>query len=294
MSTASRAVLRFLIGTGAAALAVSAVGSTNTYAADQHVRGARGDTYQPTSNAAQGTTSSCQFSIDGSTWISASEVRASRLTPSSEGTVHIGVRAGSGASCTVSLASYGAQGPTWQTSGKQVFQDFDTATLADGATDALDITVPGHECFAQIDLYHGDTKHDGKTGDLPEGPHHPVFKSDLIAAWHGGTKPCNASQSPTPTNTPATPAPTEPSNTPTPAKPSVTPTPPIATTAPAPAPAESSSSAAAPRPSKSGDSPLAETGSSSTVALTAGAGALLACGAGAVVVARRRHVSRQH
>ncbi|MEU4173446.1 LAETG motif-containing sortase-dependent surface protein [Streptomyces sp. NPDC026665] len=301
MSTASSAVLRFLIGTGAAALAVSAVGATNTYAADQQARGARGDTYQPSSNAARGATSPCQFTLDGNTWISAAETRTSRLTPDSDGKVHIGVRAGSADPCTASLASYGAQGPTWQTSGKQVFVDFDTATLAHGATDTLDITVPGPECFAQIDLYRGDTKHDGKTGDLPEGPHHPVFKDDLIAAWHGGTKTCATSQSPAPAEPSATPTPTESSITPTPTESSITPTPtePSATPTPRPATtapglAESSSSAAAvPSPSKRPSSSLAETGSSNTVALAAGAVFLLAGGAGVVVVARRRQASHQ-
>ena len=61
--------------------------------------------------------------------------------------------------------------------------------------------MPDAGCFAQIDLYRGAVKFDGKLdakdgfehGDLPKGPDHPVIKDKLIAAWNGGTKDCTTS-----------------------------------------------------------------------------------------------------
>lgn len=77
-------------------------------------------------------------------------------------------------------------------------------TVKPGQTDTLDIAVPDAGCFAQIDLYRGAVKFDGKLdakdgfvhGDLPKGPDRPVIKDKLIAAWNGGTKDCTVTEQP--------------------------------------------------------------------------------------------------
>ena len=59
-----------------------------------------------------------------------------------------------------------------------MFVDFDSVTVKQGQTDSLDIAVPDAGCYAQIDLYRGAVKFDGKLdakdgfehGDLPKGP----------------------------------------------------------------------------------------------------------------------------
>ncbi len=129
------------------------------------------------------------------------------LKPTEDGKIHIKVRtAGDASTCTASLASYTAHGPTFATSGQQAFVDFDTVTVKKGQTDSLDIAVPDEGCFAQIDLYRGAVKFDGNPaagdglvhGDLPKGPDHTVIKDKLIAAWNGGTKDCTTKESPSP------------------------------------------------------------------------------------------------
>ncbi|MGW4547988.1 LPXTG cell wall anchor domain-containing protein [Streptomyces violaceorubidus] len=295
------------MGTGAAALAVTAIGATTAHATDRHPDAAGHTSYQSSPGAGKNNADSCRFSLDGDTWMSAAQFRTGALASDRTGNVHIAVRGGEGDTCTVSLASYGAQGSTWQTSGKQVLLDFDTVTVAHRVTDTLDITVPGPDCFAQIDLYVGDTKHDGVSADLPEGPDHPVFGNGLIAAWHGGTKTCDTTQPsqpasvpPASTPTPSTSAPSTPASTPAPST-SVPSTPtasaPPATTAPAATPVATSSSStptALPSPSKSEGGSLAHTGSSNAVPLAAGAAALLAAGGGLFAATRRRQAARKH
>jgi hypothetical protein len=131
------------VGAGAAALAVTAIGATTAQASGRHPDAGGHTSYQSTPTAGKNDADSCRFSLDGNTYVSAGEFRTRALVPGSDGKAHIAVRAGRDRTCTVSLASYGAQGATWQTSGKQVFQDFDTVTVAHHATGTLDINVPG-------------------------------------------------------------------------------------------------------------------------------------------------------
>ncbi|QIJ63742.1 LAETG motif-containing sortase-dependent surface protein [Streptomyces sp. JB150] len=315
MSIARRVTARRLLGTGAAALALSAASVTCAPGAWAHGTPGgdgwkHGGQYQPGTGAGTETaTDRCQFSLDGANFFDSVKVDDQNLKPSADGKVHITVRAAAdAATCTASLASYLAHGPTFATSGEQVFVDFDTVTVKPGATDTLDIAVPDAGCFAQIDLYRGAVKYDGKLdandgfehGELPKGPDRPVIKDKLIAAWNGGTKDCT-----TETPAPSEPAPSasEPApetsapapQTSSPAEPSG----PAEETSPeasAPAEPESSSPAAtAPAATPNGGSgeDLAETGASSaTTPIAIGAAALLAAGAGFVVVSRRRRATR--
>ncbi|MFJ8988831.1 hypothetical protein ACIRQH_00370 [Streptomyces sp. NPDC102279] len=239
------------------------------------------------------------MSLDGHTWGSADQFRTGALVPTGDGKVRIAVRDARHHACTVSLASYGGQGPTWQTSGKQVFQDF--VTVAGQDSDTLDITVPRPGCFAQIDLYVGDTKHDGVSGDLPEGPDHPAFGNGLIAAWHGGTQTCEATPSTPPASTP--PASSPPASTPSASSSAPTPlasVPPVSTptSTPSSSTAEATTPAAtvpgAATSSASVDGSLAHSGSSNTGPLVVGAAVLLAAGGGVFVAARRRQAAREH
>nr|BFD87960.1 hypothetical protein StreXyl84_73610 [Streptomyces sp. Xyl84] len=298
-------------------LIVSAGSTFSAYAASPQSSVTQQGAFHPNPNAAGSRVDSpCQFSVNGHDWLPSSEARKLSLASGADGKLHIGVRAGKWDSCTVSLAAYLTHGPTWQTSGKQEFLDFDTVKVSHGATGQLAITAPGKDCFTQIDLYRGDVKHDGKTADLPEGPNHPVFTGNLIAAWQGGSTVCQVPE--TPSTPPTVPSPstsastppaestpptgTTPPATPTPtaSQPSAPGTPTPSASAPSTPPASSSTSPAAAvpvtaRPSQSSDSstPLAETGSSNTVPLTAGAAALVAVGAGAFVVARRRRAAQK-
>ncbi|MEV5339592.1 LAETG motif-containing sortase-dependent surface protein [Streptomyces sp. NPDC052676] len=314
MSIARRVTARRLLGTGAAALALSAASftcasgawATGTPGGDGWKHGGQ---YQPGTGAGTETaTDRCQFSLDGTNFHDSVKVDDQNLKPTADGKVHITVRAAADAStCTASLASYLAHGPTFATSGEQVFVDFDTVTVKPGATDTLDIAVPDAGCFAQIDLYRGAVKYDGKLdaddgfvhGELPKGPDRPVIKDKLIAAWNGGTKDCTT-ESPAPSEpapsasepAPSTSAPAP--ETSAPAEPSA----PAEETSPeSSAPAESESPAPstespAATPNGGGED-LAETGASSaTTPIAIGAAALLAAGAGFVVVSRRRRATR--
>ncbi|QIQ04149.1 hypothetical protein [Streptomyces liangshanensis] len=336
MPIASRVTVWRLLGVSATAVALSAVAATSAYAGD--CPGGRGwdkghaSDYKPGTGAGVKTaTDRCEFSLDGVAWKASVQVDDLNLKPSGDGKVHVKVRsAGDAASCTASLASYRTFGPTWPTSGKQVFHDFDTVNVKAGATDTLDIAVPDAGCFAQVDLYRGSVKFDGRTdandgfehGDLPIGPERPVIKDKLIASWNGGTKDCTTQTVPTPGNTP--------SNTPsgTPSKtPSGTPEQtPAATTSPS----ESASGSATPSagasetvaptstgsatpnattstsaaasgsatPSASTSSSvqggLAETGGGNVMGTATGAAALLVAGGGVLFFMRRRGAARSH
>ncbi|MEV7346387.1 LAETG motif-containing sortase-dependent surface protein [Streptomyces sp. NPDC093544] len=306
MSIARRVTLRCLLGTGAVALALSAsttgAWATGTPGGDGWDK--TGSDYKPGKGAGTKTeTDRCQFSLDGTNFYDSVRVDDQTLKPTDDGKVHIKVRtAGDAATCTASLASYRAHGATFNTSGEQVFHDFDTVTVKPGGTDSLDIAVPDVGCFAQVDLYRGAVKFDGdfdandgfEHGDLPKGPDRPVIKDKLIAAWNGGTKDCTTQQPSTPATPPAS---TPPASTPAasspPASTPATPT--------EPAPAESTTSAtpsesesttpAAPSPNGGGSTApgdLAETGGGNTLPIAAGAAALLAAGAAITVVTRRR------
>ncbi|WP_406438174.1 LPXTG cell wall anchor domain-containing protein [Streptomyces sp. NBC_00631] len=310
MSIARHVTARRLLGTGVASFALCAASVAGASGAWAH--GASGGDgwksgghYSPGTGAGTETgTDKCQFSIDGSNFFDSVKVDDQNLKVTDDGKVHLKVRAAAdAASCTASLASYIAHGPTFATSGQQIFVDFDSVTVKQGQTDSLDIAVPDAGCFAQIDLYRGATKFDGKTdandgfdhGDLPAGPDHAVIKDKLIASWNGGTKDCSTTESSSPS-----PSPSASESESTPAQPS---TPPAAETT-APAPSESSATgtaSASPSPSDSTTSPasapstdsggggdLAHTGASSSTGYIAGGAALLLAGGGAIVVATRR------
>ncbi|MFD4559310.1 LAETG motif-containing sortase-dependent surface protein [Streptomyces sp. NPDC058469] len=309
MSIASRVTVRRLLGTGAASLALAA--ASVAAASGAWATGGGGDGwdsgghYRPGSGAGTVTeTEGCQFSLNGTDFFPSVKVDDQNLKPTDDGKIHIKVRtAGDAATCTASLASYIAHGPTFATSGQQVFVDFDTVTVKKGQTDSLDIAVPDEGCFAQIDLYRGAVKFDGNPaagdglvhGDLPKGPDHTVIKDKLIAAWNGGTKDCTTTESPSPTpSTPASVPPPASTSTP-PASESSTPSASESTPAsstPTPADSESSTApAAAPSPN-GGNGDLAETGGgSNTGVLVGGAAVLLAGGAAIVVATRRRRAS---
>lgn len=309
MSTARLA--RRLLGTGAAAVVLCA--ATTAAATSAHAHGApggdgwkKGGSYRPGTGAGTVTeTDRCQFSLDGGkTFIDAVKVDNESLRPTEDGTIRITVRAaGDATTCTASLASYLAHGPTFATSGEQVFVDFDTATVKPGKTADLAIAVPDKGCFAQIDLYRGAVKFDGKLdaddglehGPLPKGPDRPVIKEKLIAAWNGGTRDCT-SQPPKeeepPAPSPSEPEPSKPAEetTPpasgTPDEPSATPS----TEAPEPSASEPSEPAATPN---GGSGDLAETGADgNTGPIAIGAAVLLAGGAAIVVATRRKRTTR--
>ncbi|MFI0237861.1 LAETG motif-containing sortase-dependent surface protein [Streptomyces sp. NPDC016845] len=256
---------------------------------------------------AKDTSGDCEFSLDGKVWAAAVKVDDLSLKPGADGKVHLQVRpAQSSGGCTVSLASYRTHGATWNTSGLQVFHDFDTVTVKSGDSGSLDIAVPDAGCYAQVDLYRGSVKYDGLTdandglvhGDLPQGPDRAVIKEKNVAWWNGGTRDCTTeTETSSPSPSTSTPAEDEPAPaTSTPAAPdsqsatpsaSATPATATSTTAAADAPAASPSTSA---PAADGD--LAQTGSSgNTTAIAGSAAALLAIGGGVLVVLRRRNAN---
>ncbi|MEU2052787.1 LAETG motif-containing sortase-dependent surface protein [Streptomyces bungoensis] len=309
MSIARRVTARRLLGTGAASLVLCAASVATATGAWAHGTPG-GDGWKAGGHYAPGTgagtetgTDRCQFSLDGEHFFDSVKVDDQNLRPTGDGKVHVTVRAaGDASACTASLASYLAHGATFATSGEQVFVDFDSVSVKPGQTDTLDIAVPDAGCFAQIDLYRGAVKFDGRLdaqdgfehGDLPKGPDHPVIKDKLIAAWNGGTKDCAATEeSPSPSaspsqSSPVSPAPSTPAQ--DSASPSASPTPEESSSSGTPAPAPSASSAA---PSPNGGGDLAETGGGGNTGLLAGGAAVLvAGGAGFVVLSRRRKAAR--
>ncbi|MER7182006.1 LAETG motif-containing sortase-dependent surface protein, partial [Streptomyces hyaluromycini] len=295
MSIARHVTARRLLGTGVASFALCAASVAGASGAWAHGTPGgdgwkSGGHYSPGTGAGTETgTDKCQFSIDGSNFFDSVKVDDQNLKVTDDGKVHLKVRAaGDAASCTASLASYIAHGPTFATSGQQIFVDFDTVTVKQGQTDSLDIAVPDAGCFAQIDLYRGATKFDGNTdandgfehGDLPAGPDHTVIKDKLIASWNGGTKDCSTTESSSPSPSPS-------ASESTPAEAS---TPPAAETTP-PSTSEGPSDSPSPSPSAtrswstapsapgtdsgSGGGDLAHTGASSSTGYIAGGAALL-------------------
>ncbi|NEC84706.1 LAETG motif-containing sortase-dependent surface protein [Streptomyces sp. SID12501] len=317
MSILRRVNALHLLGTGAAAIALcaaSASGASATGTPGGDGWGSKTGGYKPGAGAGTKTEADrCQFSIDGQNFFDSVRVDDQNLKPTDDGKIHIKVRtAGDASTCTASLASYIAHGPTFRTSGLQVFVDFDTVTVRQGQTDSLDIAVPDAGCFAQIDLYRGKVKFDGdfdandgfEHGDLPKGPDRPVIKDKLIAAWNGGTKDCTVTPPPA-SETPGTPTPTPPAEetpgTPTPSEPASETTPPASETPSTPTPSESTPSESAsestppatPASPDSSQPPLAETGGgSATGPLAGGAAALLIGGAAIVMATKRRKAGR--
>ncbi|MFD1828752.1 hypothetical protein ACFSJS_03610 [Streptomyces desertarenae] len=311
-----------LLGAGAVALLLSAGGATTAaaHSGGDGWGGGKASDFRPGEGAgSKSAADTCEFSLDGAAWHSSVKVDDVRLKPAADGTVRLHVRTAPRAdSCTASLAAYRTHGPTWETSGAQVFHDFDTTSLRKGGVDTLDISVPDEGCYAQLDLYRGSTRFDGGTGEghgpLPVGPDRPVIKDKLIAAWNGGTREC-LDETPAPTPEPSEPAGT-PSATPpesggpTPSSeaPTQTPAEPAPSapgeTAPGSGPAspggespqapEASRSAVQPAGSgtgsPSGTGGLAETGGTVGPA-AAGAAALLLAAAGVLYALRRRRAA---
>ncbi|WP_393073777.1 LAETG motif-containing sortase-dependent surface protein [Streptomyces sp. LN704] len=310
MSIARRVTLRCLLGTGAAVLALAGAApgawATGTPGGDGWDNGGG---YKPGQGAGTVTAADrCEFSVDGTNFHDWVRVDDQNLKPTDDGKVHIKVRAaGDAGSCTASLAAYRTHGATFRTSGEQVFHDFDSVRVKPGETDSLDIAVPDLGCYAQIDLYRGAVKFDGKFdandgfdhGDLPKGPDRAVIKDKLIMAWNGGGKDCTAQPPGSPETTP--PATTPPASTP-PAQTSGSPTPsestPVESTPPqTPATPSASGTTTPPAPTPNGGGPtppgdLAETGGGNTLPIAAGAAALLAAGGAITVVTRRRRSGR--
>ncbi|MEV7085345.1 LAETG motif-containing sortase-dependent surface protein [Streptomyces sp. NPDC093085] len=325
MAKSRRVTALRLLGTGAAALALTTMAAGSAWATDcpggkGWDRGNHGG-YKPGKGAGTPvtvpTTDKCEFSLDGRDWVSQIKVDDISLKPADDGKVHVKVRPASDATnCTVSLASYRTHGPTWETSGEQVFHDFDTVDVKRGGEDTLDVAFPDAGCFAQVDLYRGKAKYDGlkdakdgfEHGDLPIGPSRAVIKDKLIAAWNGGTKNCTAQEippAPEPSTEESTPA-EPPASTPgteTPEEPSTpgsdTPTPGASEpgtdepATPTPSASEPTSDASTPSSAPSaattgGGGDLAETGGGNVVPLAAGAALLLAAGGAVVIVTRRR------
>ena len=119
---------------------------------------------------------------------------------------------------TVSLNSYTAQGPSFNTSGTQTFIDHQSVTVsASNPTATLSVKVQAADCFYQTDLYEGSQRFDGVDGQVPHYP--DVYTpGNLVAHRNGGTTVCmpgkgGGTPTPMPTHTPtpvpsATPAPT--------------------------------------------------------------------------------------
>ncbi|MBV9024360.1 MAG: hypothetical protein JO362_11350 [Streptomycetaceae bacterium] len=232
---------------------------------------------------------SIAYSLDGgSTWPIDGRINGSapaRITVRLTGDVQ------QGCLYPVSLASYSAEGPTWQISGKQTFLGWDTTVLNSTQQQAtLDVSAHLPSCFGQIDLYGNATKYDGITGALPHFPD-SWTPNNLIAAWNGSAPCTQASPTPTPSPTPS--APPSPSPSPSPSHPtSHSPS----DTKPQPTPVHTAPPVGSPQVPPANQTPtgsLAHTGSDGTMtaALAASGVALTALGAGAVVLARRRRSS---
>ncbi|MFE2425250.1 LAETG motif-containing sortase-dependent surface protein [Streptomyces sp. NPDC059373] len=301
MSISRRVTMRRLLGVSAAALALSVAGSTAAYACEGGSGWNKGTPagYKPGNGGGTKTsTDKCEFSVDGTNWYASVKVDDINLKAGDDGKVHVKVRTSSdSASCTASLASYRTHGATFETSGKQVFHDWDTATVKSGQTDTLDVAFPDVGCFAQVDLYYGNTKYDGDYnandgythGDLPEGPDHAVIGDKKIAWWNGGTKDCTAQV--IPSSSPSESASASESATPS-ASASTTPS--SGESSPAASASASASDVAASASASASSGDLAETGSNGTGALAAGAAVLVAAGAGVLFATRRRQAARRH
>ncbi len=229
------------------------------------------------------------------------------LKPAEDGKVHIKVRAaGDAGSCSASLAAYRTHGATFKTSGEQVFHDFDSVKVKPGGAGLLDIAVPDAGCYAQIDLYRGAVKFDGKLdandgfehGDLPKGPDRAVIKDKLIMAWNGGKKDCTAQPPSTHDHAPGLdsaglhaargdPGRPDPDDARRAVDPGDDAGPPVGLRL---RPRRQAPSPNGGQSTPPGD--LAETGGGNTLPIAAGAAALVVAGGAITVVARRRRSTR--
>ncbi|MBS2540247.1 hypothetical protein KGQ20_46675, partial [Catenulispora sp. NF23] len=105
-----------------------------------------------------------------------------------------------GCAATISVAGYATQGATWESSGQQRFVAagrlvLDAAHTTGVLRPTLPNAVPGQPCYAQFDLYLGDTVFDGGSGAghgaLPQYPD-VVTPTGLIAVWNGQSADCVA------------------------------------------------------------------------------------------------------
>ncbi|PWI42591.1 LAETG motif-containing sortase-dependent surface protein [Streptomyces sp. ICBB 8177] len=278
------------LGIGAMAVAVSVAGVTSAQAAERHH-----------ANNGQCGQVGVAYSLDGG----ASWTTSGRINGSAPGTIEVKLThdVAQGCQYPVSLASYSAQGPTWQTSGEQAFLGWDTTVLKQGHLQAtLDVSTHLPSCFGQIDLYGNGNKYDGVANPLPHYPD-SATPTDLITAWNGSAPCSSASPSPSSPGGSTAPAPGG-SGTPSPVasgspssgagSPSSAPSASASASAPATATAAPSGTPSVPpsstTPTGGG---LAETGGNGTqTAAFAGGGAvLLLVGAGAVIVGRRRRTT---
>ncbi|WP_129840584.1 LAETG motif-containing sortase-dependent surface protein [Streptomyces sp. RFCAC02] len=123
----------------------------------------------------------------GATWSTTGRFTGEAPTTIS---VRLSGRITEGCEYPISLASYQTDGPSWESSGEQVFLGWDTTVLtSETKEDVLDVSAYAPSCFGQIDLYGNDTKYDGTNGNAL--PHFPdsATPTDLIAAWNGEA-PC--------------------------------------------------------------------------------------------------------
>jgi hypothetical protein len=120
----------------------------------------------------------------------ASQVSWTPSLPNSPFTTTVTLRApgdgGAYPTCSISLNSYNAAGPTWQTGDPQTFVGHVDATLSADTTSAV-LTVPAPECYGQTDLYGGTTRYDGTDGALPNYTNNVVTPDNLLDHWNGGT-----------------------------------------------------------------------------------------------------------
>ena len=92
-----------------------------------------------------------------------------------------------GCTFAFSLASYRTQGPTWPTSGRQVFLDHDGAVL-DNDNPSIELTVRKAQCYGQTDFYAGLRVFDGNDGPLPRYPDSRTPDSNI--SWSTGGHAC--------------------------------------------------------------------------------------------------------
>jgi hypothetical protein len=211
-----------------------------------------------------------------------------------------GVKVADDCTRTISLASYTAQGKSWEESKTQAFVGVVKTTL-DATHKSATLVVPlptstkATDCYGQLDLYFGDMVYDGQKipghGPLPSYPKiaNPP-PQDLISAWNGAdSTSCVAPSSPSsPASPPASP-PSSSSSSAMPSAPSSSspsePSTPTATGSTSILPTATTSSPAGPA--------LAHTGSNagviSLVALT-----FFGAGGATVLASRKAAAARKH
>jgi uncharacterized repeat protein (TIGR01451 family) len=90
-----------------------------------------------------------------------------------------------GAACRYAFtyASYAAEGPTWETSGRLTLVDLVTDAI-DAASRSITLVVKPPPCVGQIDLWAGTQRFDGTADPLPRYPE-PVPPDVSVATWNG-------------------------------------------------------------------------------------------------------------